>query len=302
MRKWFDKRFLCDLTRQTWQNLWEHTVFTHVYAIAFPSILAALLTLVVLLDVCAELLPDITGANAATAIAKLQEVIGTVMPTQAMPVVAYVISTLQAHPPTAFLPVPITLALWYGGSSFIQIITALNHIYGVKDTRPIWRERLSATLMALVQGFIVLGCLVLVLVWPYFVDWLHLGALPSAVIYVAQFLGTFVVLLGSFAMTFHLGPDPSAQRLWVTPGAVFGSVMFLIASGGFSFYIQYFAHYDALYGTLGGVVMLLFWIYLVSLVLVISAEINRIAQDANHLAQARRQAVDPQLADGGAAT
>lgn len=292
MRKWFDKRFLCDLTRQTWQNLWEHTVFTHVYAIAFPSILAALAALVVLLDVCAQLLPDLTGANAAIATAKLQEVIGAVMPSQAMPVVASVISTLQDHPPSAFLPIPIAVALWYGGSSFIQIMTALNHIYGVKDTRPIWRERLSAMLMALVQGGIVLTCLMLVIVWPYFVDWLKLGALPAAVFYLAQWLMTFVVLLGSFAITFQLGPDPSAQRFWVTPGAVFGSVMFLIASGLFSFYIQHFAHYDALYGTLGGFVVLLFWIYVVSLVLVIAAEINRIAQDANQLSELRRQAIN----------
>ena len=86
----------------------------------------------------------------------------------------------------------------------------------------------------------------------------------------------FIVLtLFLLALVYRFGPsreDP--QWRWITPGSVFAALVWLAASLGFSYYVSNFANYDRMYGSLGAVIILLFWLYISFYIVLLGAEIN----------------------------
>ena len=135
-----------------------------------------------------------------------------------------------------------------------------------------------------------------------------------------------LLVLVSLTLLYRYGPcRRSAKWRWVIVGALFATVFWLIASAGFSYYVSHFANYDRIYGSLGAVIVLLFWLYLSFYIVLIGAEINaqlelQTAQDttrgrarpmgkrgafvADHVASGTRRpqsavAVDPEKAKPG---
>src|SRR5439155_13048567 len=95
----------------------------------------------------------------------------------------------------------------------------------------------------------------------------------------AQWVVIFVMVLSSFALAFYVGPDAEQRWEWITPGSLVGAPLFLLASWGFRVYVQNFANYDKTYGSLGGVMVLMFWFWISSLILLASAEINKVIEN-----------------------
>ena len=90
-------------------------------------------------------------------------------------------------------------------------------------------------------------------------------------------------MLLSFALCFYVGPDADQHWEWITPGSLAGSIAFLLTSLGFRLYVHNVANYDRTYGSLGGVMVLLFWFWITSLVLLTAAQINKLIEDASPL-------------------
>jgi membrane protein len=98
----------------------------------------------------------------------------------------------------------------------------------------------------------------------------------------------FAVIMLSFALLFHMGPDVEQAHRWVTPGALVGTALFFLSCTGLKLYVQNYAHYDATYGSIAGVMIMLLWFYVNSLVMLIATEVNRLCHFAVEQCRANR--------------
>jgi membrane protein len=272
------------LLKQAWHFVNEHEVVTRASAIAFSAMMAAVPFLLMLITVFVQLLPDMspgkTGGGSAALMEQLEIALKSMFPPEAFNVFEDQIARIQAQPPVAVISISVAITLWCAASVFISIIDALNHIYGVKESRPYWRLRIRAIGMVILQMLIVTVALIGIICWPNVAA--YLGLDTTSWYYntgVRWFMVVFVVML-SFALSFHMGPDVKQRHRWVTPGSIVGTGLFLLACYGLKAYLAGFAHYDKTYGSLGGVMALLFWFYISSLVFLLAAEINRIVDYA----------------------
>jgi membrane protein len=287
-----------ELAVRTWRQINEHEILTRAAAVSFYAMLALVPFLGLIIFLAAQLLPDVTRATGAKGIgdmtvSEFEQTLHQIFPREAYHVVEDQIARLQKQPPVGLISLGLAITLWLASSLFIAIIDAMNRIYGVEETRPFWKLRLAAILMTVVQAIILVGSLLVIVAWPQIVTWMGMSAPAAVLATVVQWLIVFVALLISFALTFYITPDANQHWEWITPGSLLGTIVFLVVSLLFRVYVQNFANYDKSYGSLGGVMVLLFWFWVSSVVLLSAAQMNKVIEEASPLGKNYGQKVDP---------
>lgn len=279
---------ILSLISMTWADIFKNEILTRANAIAFAAMMAAVPFLALVLTIVAYSLPDPTDPGTIglgnQIINHLEVLLGTVFPDQASKIFEEQISRLQAQP-IAALSVSLVITLWLASNLFASIIDGLNRIYGVEESRPYWKLRLIAAFMTIVQSIILLVAVGAIFAWPIVVDWAGFTWRVAWIATLVKWLIVFLMVLTSFALTFFVGPDVTQSHKWVTPGSVFGAIVFLVATYGFRYYVQHLAQYDAMYGSLGGVMIVMFWFWINSLVLLLAAQLNKVCHYAKQWCQ-----------------
>jgi membrane protein len=155
------------------------------------------------------------------------------------------------------------------------LITAINIAYEEKERRSFLKFNLIAIGMTI--GLVVGGILAIALiaVLPAVVQLLALGSATKWLLLLVQWPLLIILVLAGLAVLYRFGPDrDKPQWQWVTPGAIAATALWIVASVGFTVYVANFNSYDKTYGSLGGVVILLTWLYLSALVVLLGAVIN----------------------------
>ncbi len=167
------------------------------------------------------------------------------------------------------------LALWSVGNLIQAMFAALNIAYEEPERRGTLQFYLSAfgfALLGIISGVLMLLAIVYV---PILFANAGFSSEYELLVKLARwpFLALFV--LSMLALLYRYGAcRRSAKWHWVSVGSLFAMVVWLIASAGFSLYVSNFANYDRLYGSLGAVIILLFWLYISFYIVLIGAEIN----------------------------
>jgi membrane protein len=167
-----------------------------------------------------------------------------------------------------------TASVWVGG-----VIRASNRIFEIEEGRPFWKRRplqLAVTLfMVLLLALLLVA---LVLTGPIaddVGDAVGIGDTTVAIWHVAKWPGMFVVAMGMLAVIYYVAPNARIPRFrLVTPGSVLAVVLWLIASAGFALYVSNFGTYDKTYGTLGGVISFLVWLWITNIAVLLGQELN----------------------------
>jgi membrane protein len=169
-------------------------------------------------------------------------------------------------------------ALWTSSTALTSIVAALNRAYDIVDTRPWWRVRLVALGLTVTLTLLVVVSFTLVLSGPSIAENLArhfgLGAAFAWTWAIVQWPVAFALVTVAVGVVFYFGPDAEQAWRWITPGAVLATGVWLAASLGFKVYVSTFANYTATYGALGGMIVLLVWMYVCGLALLAGAELN----------------------------
>jgi membrane protein len=170
------------------------------------------------------------------------------------------------------------MALWSSSAGMVAIVDVLNRAYDIADTRPWWKVRLSAILLTIGVAVFIVVALGLVLVGPTIADSLAVrlgfGAAFATTWKILQWPVIFSLVALGLGLIYYFAPDAEQQWEWITPGAVVGTVLWLLASLGFKIYATQFGGFNETYGSLGAIIVLMLWFYLSALAIIGGAEMN----------------------------
>jgi membrane protein len=175
-------------------------------------------------------------------------------------------------------------ALWAASGGMGAVVVSLNVVYRVKETRAWWKQKLTIIGLTLALAALIVVALVLVLyggkIGQLLATQIGLSDVFRIAWKVLQWPLSFGAMFLSFSIIYYFGPDLKERKwYWVTPGAVTGVALWLVASLGFRLYLQFFNSYSATYGSLGAVIILMLWLYITGFAVLIGGELNWIIEN-----------------------
>ena len=169
-------------------------------------------------------------------------------------------------------------AIWSTSSGLDAIISTLNQAYDIQESRPWWKVKLTALALTIALAIFIVTSFTLVMVGPALAgtvaSWAHMGPAFAATWKIVQWPVVFLLVTLAIALIYYYAPDAVQHWVWITPGSLLATALWLLISLGFKFYVAHFASYNATYGTIGGVIVLMLWFYLSALAVLIGAELN----------------------------
>ncbi|MCQ8241967.1 YihY/virulence factor BrkB family protein [Rhizosaccharibacter radicis] len=207
------------------------------------------------------------------------------LPTPAYALISERVHTLVSQPRgtlTINLIISIMVTLWSSSAGTKSMLAALNIAYEEKETRSFvafQATALTMTFAAILGAALTVALLVFL---PAVLDFipLHFGfqavaAQTERLIRIGSPLVMVLFVACAFSLLYRFGPSRRGARWhWVTPGSVIATVLWLIASAAFSYYVGHVASYDATYGPLGAVVGVMMWFFVTAYVVLLGAELN----------------------------
>ncbi|HVK62802.1 MAG TPA: YihY/virulence factor BrkB family protein [Bdellovibrionales bacterium] len=174
------------------------------------------------------------------------------------------------------------LTLWAASSGLHAIMQELDVTYGVREGRPFWKARGIAVLLTIAFGLMVIVAFATIIFGGLIQSWLvaRIGfGIPAQIGFtVFRYAVLLLMVIGTFSLIYHFGPDVKQKFRFFSPGALIGTALLLVASLVFKFYVENFANYTASYGSLGAVIILMLWLYVAGVVILLGSEINSMVE------------------------
>ena len=256
---------------RSYQDVLRHHILQVSAALSYYFVLSVFPSLIFLSAVVGLIpLPDLFG--------HVLGLMGNLLPADSMRVVSSVLNDVLSSHKGTWLSFGMLGTLWTTSAAFDSMIEALDMAYDVECNRPFWKSRSLAIGLAAICGVLLLTALAVMVVGPRFGDWLaDRLALSAVFVAVWPFLRwtiaiSFTVL--AVEVLYFLAPNVK-QRFGATlPGAILSVGVWLGLSYLLGLYFRDFAHFNRTYGTLGGFVAFMVWLYWTSFVLLVGAEVN----------------------------
>lgn len=205
-----------------------------------------------------------------------------VIPPSASHTVSAALSSVVSHQHGDLLSVGILVSLWTASSAVSALTDSLNIAYGAKETRPFWKVRLLAIALTAIQVVLVVAAAALSLFG-------HLIAKMGAAAGLGEVFQTLwslarwpaAIVLATLGLMLLYRLTPNVRQTWarVLPGSVVAIAGIVLASIGFAFYVSHFGSYDRTYGSIGAIIVLLTWFYLVGFLVLTGGVVNSLLEE-----------------------
>ena len=171
--------------------------------------------------------------------------------------------------------ISVVLALWSARAGIAALMIGVNSVYGERNRGGV-RHLLLA--FGLTAGLILLAlaCFAALVIAPVVLAFLPIGAFATLIAEVLRWSVAISTVMLALGLLYRYAPNRRgvARTGWVTPGAIAATVLWALATWGFTFYLQNFGNYNKIYGSLGAVIVLLLWLYISAFVCLLGAALN----------------------------
>lgn len=175
-------------------------------------------------------------------------------------------------------------AIWSSSAAMTAIISALNRAYDIEEWRPWWKRRVIAILLTLGLAAFILASLAIVMVGPAASQaigrWLGVGAAVAPVWNILQWPFAFLLVVFAIDLIYYFAPNADTEWVWMTPGSVLATTLWLLTSIGFKLYVGRISSFDAMYGAIGSVIVVMLWFYASGFAILVGAEMNAVIDKA----------------------
>jgi membrane protein len=202
----------------------------------------------------------------------------TVVPGDIVDILRDELNSLRQGESGGVLSLGLLMALWSSSAALVAVTDALNRAYDIDEGRPWWKVRLLAIGLTIGLALFVVSAFTLVVAGPELAEVIAsrigLGDAFTATWKIVQWPIAFALVALGIGIIYYFAPDADQDWAWVTPGSVLATLLWLLASLAFRLYVTNFTDYNATYGSLGGVIVLMLWFYISGLAILTGAELN----------------------------
>jgi membrane protein len=270
-----------ELGRRIWLEIYEGDLFMRAAALSYYFLLALFPLLLFLMAMLGYL------AEAGTELRKnLLTYLGRVVPRSGSQLIYTIIDEITKDAGGGKLSFGLLAALWFASYGMGAITETLNAAYGVKESRPFWRVRLSAVGLTIMLAVLIISALVLVLyggeIGKSAASRFGSGEAFRVASHILQWPIVIAFLLLAFALIYYFAPNLHHRSWhWITPGSAVGTVLWLLVTFCFRIYLYYFDRYSVTYGSLGAVIILMLWFYVTGAAILIGGKVNAEIENAS---------------------
>lgn len=267
---------LPELAKRVWREVGEDHLFAWAAALAYSWLFAIFPFLIFLMS----LLPHLSVSAKQAAEDELRTFARQTMPDQAAETLLKNVSDILAKPRAGLLGLGLLLTLWGASGGLNMTITALDRCYEVDRGRPFYKQRPVAVGLTLCVATLVITLLILLPIGTIAIRWLMENSHPyveTGLFWTWRILRypmALLIMCTILHVVYQYGPSIRQRFNFITPGAIFAIIVWVLLGAAFRLYVNKFGSYNETYGTVGGVAILLLFFYIDAAVLLVGAEIN----------------------------
>lgn len=203
-----------------------------------------------------------------------------ILPEDTYRLVIGIIKEITAKKSGSLLSAGMFSALWIASGGLTAVISGINKAYDCKETRPFWKVRAIALIYtAGIAVSILLTFITLVFGEPLgrcLFDMLGYTLIFVHIWNLARYVIPIIILMFVLGALYYVLPNKRLRLVEIIPGTVFSTVLWIGISIAFSFYANNYNNYSSLYGSIGGVIILLVWLYWSSIIILLGGELNAV--------------------------
>ncbi len=266
--------------KQAWIASYEDNCFGIAKGAAYSALLA-------FFPVLASIAAILARANAESVARVLSRFLFEVIPPGTEDLVRFQFTEKVQRPVWLILAAAL-LSVWAASGAFMSLMDGFQAAYRLPSGRPFLKQRGVAVLLVFIAAVPAIGSSALIVFGVRIERWMlgWLGLPPDAemrawVIYLFVFLRYALALAATVLVTallYCVGPNRPLKFRSVLPGAFLATVLWLLATSAFAWYVRYIANYSVLYGSIGAVIALLVWMYLLAVITLMGCEYNGVRE------------------------
>lgn len=230
----------------------------------FPTIVAALSIYGLLMDP-AQIQDHVNGLTG-------------ILPGEASGMIESIMEPIVSKPSQTLgwgLVFSLLLSIWSANQGTKALFEGINIAYNEEDNRSFFKKTGMTFLFTFAGIILGLLCILIVILFPAITDFIHLGSTVETVLGWTRWIILALIIVFALGLVYKKAPDRDNPEIkWVSWGSVIATVLWILGSLLFSWYVKNFGSYDDMYGSFASVIVMLLWLFLTSFIILLGAEIN----------------------------